>query len=260
MDYAGNGHLYAFAGDIATGTMSYIQGPTNSQMEDQNKPGNILLVEGSAELTKAIETFLKFEHHYVSSIADEMTALSQLKAGEYDVIILGAHFSIMSGVEICQQYRGKSGKAPILMITATNAIVETLAAFDAGADDCLSHPFDLRELAARVRALLRRPAAFLPGDYLRVGSLSLYPLKRLVLREEEAISLMPREFQLLEFFMRHPDQVLTAEILLHNVWPTKYGVSPEALRITIKRLRKKIDPQSAYLRNIHGVGYILSSR
>jgi DNA-binding response OmpR family regulator len=104
---------------------------------------------------------------------------------------------------------------------------------------------------------LRRPKEILPVDWLHVGNLSLDPTKLQVMKDGEAVALVPREFLLFEFFMRHPNQVFTAETLLNLVWPSKSGATAEAFRITMKRLRKKIDPQSLYLRNIHGVGYIL---
>jgi two-component system OmpR family response regulator len=116
----------------------------------------------------------------------------------------------------------------------------------------------MRELSARVRALLRRPAEILPINCLSVGSISLEISTRRVTREGSPVALLPKEFQLFEFLMRHPNQVLTAETLIKRVFPT-HSSTVESFRVTMKRLRKKIDPESIHLRNIHGVGYILTA-
>jgi DNA-binding response OmpR family regulator len=217
----------------------------------------ILLVEDNADIANMVRTFLLFEHHTVETIADGLEAHSLLKSFAYDLIILDWQLPGMSGIDICKEYRSARGKTPVLMLTGKDSINDKILGLDSGADDYLTKPFDLRELGGRIRALLRRPTEVLPSNCLTAGNLSLDPAKHLAMRDGEPVALVPREFQLFEFLMRHQNQVFTAEALLNRVWPSESAATEEALRIAMKRLRKKIDPDSKLLRNVHGVGYIL---
>jgi DNA-binding response OmpR family regulator len=217
----------------------------------------ILLVEDNEDISNTVRTYLTFEHYTVETMADGVEARSLLKSFAYDLIILDWQLPGMSGVEICKEYRSQKGKTPVLMLTGKSSITDKLEGLDSGADDYLTKPFDMRELGSRVRALLRRPAELMDTECLRAGPLSLDPAKHVAMREGVPVVLVPREFQVFEFLMRHPNQVFTAEALLNRVWPSESDATEEALRIAMKRLRKKIDPDSQVLKNIHGVGYIL---
>jgi DNA-binding response OmpR family regulator len=217
----------------------------------------ILLVEDDPDITNMVRTFLNFERHTVETLSNGLDAHTHLKTFTYDLIILDWQLPGMDGVDICKHYRNALGKTPVLMLTGKHSVNDKIAGLDSGADDYLTKPFDMRELGARIRAMLRRPEQLLPSENLQAGNLSLDPARHLVLRDGEPVTLVPREFQLFEFFMRHPNQVFTAEALLNRVWPSDSEATEEAIRIALKRMRKKVDPEAQILKNIHGVGYIL---
>lgn len=218
----------------------------------------VLLVEDDNDLANMVRTFLLFEKHTVERIANGMEASDRLRSFEYDVIILDWTLPGISGIEILKGYRERGGKTPILMLTGKTSIDDKEQGLDNGVDDYLTKPFDMRELGARVRALLRRPAA-VSANILTAGDLCLDPAKHAVLKNGEPLALVPRECQLLEFLMRHPNQVFTMTALLNRVWPSDSEATEEALRTTIKRLRKKIDPDGQLLQNVRGVGYCLKA-
>jgi len=143
-------------------------------------------------------------------------------------------------VEILKRYRNMSGMTPVLMLTGRGHVENKEQGFDAGADDYLTKPFAVRELSARIRALLRRPQG-LQTTVFKCGNLELDASKHRVTVAGAEVHLLPRDFALLEFFMRHQDQVFSAEALISRVWSTDSDATPEGLRTAIKRIRKKID-------------------
>jgi DNA-binding response OmpR family regulator len=216
----------------------------------------VLLIEDDNDLANMVRTFLLFEHHTVDRLANGSEASDRLKTFEYDIIILDWNLPGMSGIEILRAYRDQGGTAPILMLTGKSTINDKEQGLDNGVDDYLTKPFDMRELGARIRALLRRPAV-MSSNILTTAGISLDTSNYSVVKDGESLNLVPKEFQLLEFLMRHPNQVFTTTALLNRVWPTDSESTEEALRTTIKRLRKKIDPDGKMLQNRHGVGYFL---
>jgi DNA-binding response OmpR family regulator len=147
---------------------------------------------------------------------------------------------------------------PILMLTGKDSMADKIAGLDVGADDYLTKPFSLKELSARVRALLRRPAVVV-SNVLELGSLRLDTQKHRLTKDGAEIQLMPRDFALLEFFMRNPDIVFSSEALLNRVWNDESEAGSDALRTSIKRLRKKLDSgdneADSVIENIPRVGY-----
>jgi DNA-binding response OmpR family regulator len=216
----------------------------------------VLLIEDDKDLANMVRTYLLFEHHSVESLFDGQRAAEYLRSFPYDVIILDWELPEKPGIEVLREFRAHGGTTPVLMLTGKSDVSEKEKGLDSGADDYLAKPFEMRELGARVRALLRRPAMTL-SNTLRAGDIVLDASKYKAWKLDQPISLVPKEFKLLEFFMRHPNQVFTPEALLNRVWPTESESTEEALRTAIKRLRKKIDPDGKLLRTIHGVGYIL---
>ena len=216
----------------------------------------ILLVEDDKDLANMVRTYLLFEHHAVESLFNGKDAADYLRHYPYDAIILDWELPEKSGIEVLKEFRERGGTTPVLMLTGKTGLTDKEQGLDAGADDYLAKPFEMRELGARVRALLRRPAVIL-SNTLRAGDIVLDAARYRVWKLEKPVSLVPKEFKLLEFFMRHPNQVFTPEALLNRVWPTESESTEEALRTAIKRLRKKVDPEGTILRTIHGVGYIL---
>ncbi len=216
----------------------------------------ILLVEDEPDIADLIIAWLKNEHHTIEYAPNGEDATSLLTIYQFDVIIMDWMLPGVSGVEVCSTFRSRGGTTPILMLTAKKHVDEKSAGLDAGADDYLTKPFELKELSARIRALLRRPTTF-SGTVLKVGPLVMDTATYKVSRVNEEISLLPKEFALLEFFMRHPNQVFSAEALLDRVWTSDSEASPETIRTYIKRLRKKIDEEGkpSLLNTVHGVGY-----
>lgn len=218
----------------------------------------VLVIEDEPDFSDLIGGWLKNENYTVETVDTGEDGLDRLKFYKYDIIILDWVLPGLSGVEVCRDYRNTGGTTPILMLTSKKHVDEKSQGLDAGADDYLTKPFELKELSARVRALLRRPSAF-AGSILKVGTLALEPNSFKVKRGADEISLLPKEFALLEFLMRHPNQVFSAEAILDRVWASESEASPETIRTYIKRLRKKLDVegQPSILATVHGVGYKL---
>ncbi len=219
----------------------------------------ILIIEDNEDLANSVRTFLMFEHHTVEHINDGLTASDHLRSFQYDLILLDWNLPRMEGIDILRRFRELGGKTPVLMLTGHDDVDEKMRGLDTGADDYLTKPFQMKELGARVRALLRRPAAISNSNLLEAGNITIDTQKYRVTVNGEAMTLVPKEFQLLEFFMRHPNQVFSAEALLNRVWPSDSEATTEALRTALKRLRKKVDPDGNLLRTVHGVGYILET-
>ncbi|HEY9681241.1 MAG TPA: response regulator transcription factor [Oculatellaceae cyanobacterium] len=222
----------------------------------------ILVVEDDSHLSSLIRNLLVAERHIAETAANGTDALSMMKVFKYDLIVLDWMLPGMNGNAICQEYRNRGGAAPILMLTAKSSIEEKEAGLDSGADDYLTKPFDPRELLARIRALLRRPQAVSSSKDLAVGDLALDAKACKVFKAGNEVKLLPKEFNLLELFMRYPNQVFSPEALLERVWTADSAASFDTVRTYIKTLRKKIDnPDCASaIRTVHGVGYCLDQR
>lgn len=216
----------------------------------------ILVVEDEADLSGPISDTLTREKHVVQVVANGDEALECLRLYQYDLIILDWMLPGASGLDICRQYRSQKGTTPILMLTARASIEDKEAGLDCGADDYLTKPFHLRELVARVRAILRRPAQT-PGTVISMGNLTLDPLAKTVTKDDRPLHLLPKEYALLEFFMRHSNQVFSPEALIDRVWPSDSLMLPDTVRTYIKNLRKKIDADDApsKISTVHGMGY-----
>lgn len=216
----------------------------------------ILIVEDDEQLADLIVQCLTRENHLVEHVNNGADALSQVKLYIFDLIILDWNLPEVTGLGILKEFRSRGGITPVLFLTGRRDLSDKLEGLDAGADDYLTKPFDSRELTSRIRALLRRPQV-LVGDVLEVGALRLDPKDFKVTLGEDEIKLVPKEFALLEFLMRHPGELFGVDKLLDSVWPCQSDSTREALTTCIKRLRKKLDGDSdtSMIRNVHGVGY-----
>jgi len=216
----------------------------------------ILLVEDEPDFSVLISHLLASEHHTVELADNGEAALELLGVYHFDCLILDWNLPGISGLEVCQKFRANKGVTPILMLTARQHVDDKSAGLDSGADDYLTKPFELKELSSRVRALLRRPTSF-QGANLQVGLFEMDVNNFRLTRQGEEVTLLPKEFALLEFFMRHPNQVFSPETLIDRVWASDHEASPETIRTYIKRLRKKLDQtgKPSTLSTIHGVGY-----
>lgn len=216
----------------------------------------ILLVEDDVELAQIISRWLKNEGHLCEHVSNGADALARLKAYAYELVILDWNLPEVQGIEVLNQHRQHGGRTPVLLLTGKNSIDEKIQGFDAGADDYLTKPFNGKELTARIRALLRRPPE-LQEEKLVVGDLELIPERHSVKRADKEIALVPREYALLSFLMKHPNQLFQPDKLLDMVWSSDTDSSYEALTTCIKRLRKKIDRENepTVIKNVHSVGY-----
>lgn len=220
----------------------------------------ILVVEDEHDLSGPIRDWLVREQHLVELADNGVEAIEKLSVYKFDVIVLDLMIPGVNGMEVCKRFRSEGGFTPILMLTAKSAVEEKEAGLDAGADDYLTKPFHLKELSARIRALLRRHTQS-SGSKLKLGDISLDILARKVNLSGNPVHLVPREFSLLEFLMRHPNQVFSAEALLDRVWASDTLASPDTIRTYIKILRKKLggEGQDSLIRTVHGVGYKIES-
>jgi DNA-binding response OmpR family regulator len=218
----------------------------------------ILLVEDDVDYSGVLEGWLTDEHYTVEVLNDGSEARDRLAAYQYDLVILDWMLPGVTGVELCKEMRSEGNTTPVLMLTGRSAIEDKEQGFDAGADDYLTKPFNFKELSMRVRALLRR-ASGLASNCLTVGDIVLDPVSYSVTKGGEEVRLQRNEFALLEFLMRNPNRVFSAEALLERVWTADSEATSDAIRTCMKRLRKKLDsdPDSSIIQTLHGVGYKL---
>lgn len=220
----------------------------------------ILVVEDNAELIDNIREFLSAQHHNIDCCADGSEALAYLQTYEYDVIVLDWTLPKMSGIEILKQYRAKGGITPVLMLTGRREIDDKESGFDAGADDYLTKPFELRELAVRIKSLIRRaPTPF--TDLLTVADIVLDRQSKQVTKSGKDVKLMPKDFAILELLMTYPNKVFSAEALIERIWSSSADASPDVVRKHINRIRTQIDSDegTSLIRTVHGVGYSLTT-
>lgn len=219
----------------------------------------VLLVEDDPKQLMPLQTVLSQAGHSVDGVKDGETAQWLLSEKEYDLLILDWMLPRVSGLNLCRQYRAAGKTAPVLMITARDTTPEKVTGLDAGADDYLVKPIDLVEFMARVRALRRRSPLW-QGDSLRLEGLYLHLDTLTVECQGTVVSLSSREFQLLEYFMRHPRQVLTRYQIEQAVW--EWGTEPEsnAITVLVRKLRQRLQAVGAtdWIESIYGMGYRLT--
>jgi DNA-binding response OmpR family regulator len=219
----------------------------------------ILVVEDDRELSALIVDWLTGEKHVPEPVYEGTEGLERLKFYKYDAAILDWELPGLPGPEICRQYRDSGGHTPIIMLTGKKELEDKTTGLDSGADDYLTKPFQMPELSARLRALLRRSGREVSRNVLSAGHIELDPVSRKVTSNGTEISLQPKEYSLLEFLLRHPNQPFSAEAILDRVWSSESDASPDTVRLQIMRIRNKIDVdgKESMIRTIHRVGYIL---
>lgn len=221
----------------------------------------ILVVDDEPAVQSALSRALTLEHYEVAQAADGQEALERLGVTAFEAVILDIAMPRVDGLEVCRRLRQGGDRTPVLMLTARGEVDDRVAGLDAGADDYLVKPFALRELLARVRALLRRAEE---GEEGEQGALEFEDL-RLDLHAHEAwrgerlLALTRTEFLLLEMFMRHPRKVLTRSAIFEHVWGYDFGSSSNSLGVYMGYLRRKTETgeEPRLLHTIRGVGYVL---
>jgi two-component system response regulator MprA len=217
-----------------------------------------MVVDDEPAVRAALERALRTERYDVRVAGDGAEALSLLADRSPDAIVLDVAMPEVDGLEVCRRLRAAGDRTPVLMLTARDAIDDRVAGLDAGADDYLVKPFALRELQARLRALLRRTETARAG-VLRFADLELDPAAREVTRGERRIELSRTEFNLLELFLELPRQVLTRTQIFERVWGYDFGATSNALGVYMGYLRRKTEAggEPRLLHTVRGVGYIL---
>jgi two-component system OmpR family response regulator len=218
----------------------------------------ILIVEDEVKLAALLRRGFAEEAHAADVARSGEEALWMAQATEYDAIVLDLMLPGVDGIEVCRRLRSDGVWSPVLMLTARDGVKDRVGGLDAGADDYLTKPFAFAELLARLRALARRGASERPPE-LAVGDLRLDPATRRVWRGDAEIDLSPKEFALLETFMRRPGRVLSRFELLEHAWDYEYENRSNVTDVYVRYLREKIDRPfgRSSLETVRGVGYRL---
>ena len=218
----------------------------------------VLVAEDHVKMASLLRRGLVEEGYAVDVVPDGREAVVRATASEYDVIVLDVMLPELDGFEVCRRVRASGVWSPVLMLTARDAVEDRVDGLDAGADDYLTKPFSFAELLARLRALSRRGPVERPA-LLETGSLRLDPATRRVWRGDAEIGLSPKEFALLETFMRRPGQVLGRFELLEHVWDYAYENRSNVVDVYVRYLREKVDRPFgvASIETVRGVGYRL---
>jgi two-component system response regulator MprA len=219
----------------------------------------VLIADDNQKVVDMLRRTLIYEGYEVVTALDGQEALAQAQAHRPDVIVLDWLMPGIDGLEVARRV-SKADRIPIIMLTARDALEDRVMGLDSGADDYLVKPFEPAELLARIRALLRR--ADTGGDdekLLTYDDLRLDPVTRDVYRGERLIALSPKEYDLLQYFMRHPRRVLTRDRLLQDVWGYDFNGDANVLEVYVGHLRAKLeqDNEPRLLQTVRGVGYIL---
>ncbi len=218
----------------------------------------MLVVEDSQKMSNLLRRGLEEEGYAVDVAASGEDAIWMAEEYPVDAILLDVMLPDLDGFEVCRQIRSAGNWAPVLMLTARDAVPDRVGGLDAGADDYLTKPFAFTELTARIRALLRRGPSERP-TVLRVDDLSLDPATRIVTRAGQTVDLTARELALLEYFMRHPGEVLSRMQLIEHVWDFAYEGGSNIVDVYVKYLREKVDRPFGLssLETVRGAGYRL---
>jgi DNA-binding response OmpR family regulator len=216
----------------------------------------ILIIDDDKLLSATIKDWLSNESHLIETVHSAREALEYLQMSKYDIIVLDWELPDGTGIEILKRYRALGGVTSVIMLTGRTKIDDKEEGLDAGADDYLTKPFDVKELSARVRAILRRPDRTQSNSFKR-GRILLDPKAHTVTKDGTPVKLFRKEFALLEFLFSRPQEVFTVEQLHEAVWNSEPGISPETVRTSVRRIRQQLDTdgEPSVIENVRGSGY-----
>lgn len=217
----------------------------------------ILIIEDDEAIVRLLKRALTYEGYEVHTAADGESGLTHTRSHSPDLIILDIMLPGMDGIDVCYTLRAVSS-VPILMLTARDTVDDRVEGLDSGADDYMVKPFDLKELLARIRALLRRTKVDRPEVYT-FADLTLDTSTRQAAREERVITLTAKEYDLLELLMRHPKQVLTRNVIFDHVWGYSFRGESNVLDVYIRYIRQKLESggEKRLIQTVRGIGYVL---
>ena len=236
----------------------------SSKRISTDKTMRILIVEDDDRIAKPLAEDLRHQHHAVEIAADGMEGWEYAQASDYDLILLDLMLPRLDGISLCQQLRQAKYQALILMLTAKDTTSDKIIGLDAGADDYLIKPFDIEELAARIRALCRRSAETKP-PVLTYGKLQLDSASNEVSYDNLPLTLTPKEYMILELFMRHCDRTFSRSAILDKLWEMDKAIAADdkTVRTHITNLRHKLKEagmRRECIETVYGMGYRLSSK
>lgn len=220
-------------------------------------PVRILLIEDDVIIARSLKAALQKVGYAVDAADNGEDGLHAAEIGEYDAVVLDLMLPKRDGWNVCQELRRQRNNVPILMLTARDAVDDRVRGLDVGADDYLPKPFDVRELVARIRALLRREKVH-KGDRIEIADLVIDSSAHSVRRAGKEIKLTPREFSLLEALARNEGRTLTRDVILEDVWNGAESY-PNTVNFHVTLLRKKVDAgfKPKLIHTVHGIGYVL---
>ena len=216
----------------------------------------ILLIEDEPTLRKLEKNFLEKKGFVVDAVSTGIEGLSLLELSEYDCILLDLNLPEKDGISISKEIRELGEDTPIIMVTARSQIYDKLEGFDSGADDYLTKPFDMKELVARVNAVIKR-SSINQEEILMIGNMQICPNKNIVRKDNEEIELSNKEMGLLEYLVRNKGNIISSEEILEHVWDSNIDMFTDTIKTHIKTLRQKIDPKKKLIKNIRGKGYVI---
>lgn len=220
----------------------------------------ILLVEDDERIVGSLAEALTDQHYAVDTAIDGQVAWELLQTFPYDLVVLDLMLPRLDGISLCEQLRRSGYSMPVLMLTARDTSTEKVLGLDAGADDYVVKPFDLKELLARIRALLRRGNSALP-PVLAWGDLHLNPATCEVVYADQLLSLTPKEYSLLELFLRNSGRVLSQNDILDHLWSSEDPPGKETVKVHVRGLRQKLKAAGAtdnLIETVYGLGYRLN--
>jgi DNA-binding response OmpR family regulator len=224
------------------------------------KPGTrVLLVEDDRSIASFVEPELGRHGYRVRCAYDGPTGLDETTRFEPELVVLDIMLPGLDGAALLKKLRRSGSRVPVIMLTARDAMIDKVHNLDLGADDYVTKPFEMEELLARMRALLRRTEG---DEILRVADLEVNSVAREVRRGDREIDLTTREYELLEFMARNPRRILSRELLLSRVWDQSFGVTTNVAEVYVAYLRRKVDApgEQKLIHTVRGAGYVLKGK
>lgn len=216
----------------------------------------ILIVEDEVKIARLLQLELEYEGYKTVLTHTGMDGLLAFRENDIDLVLLDVMLPELNGLDVLKRIRATDEHTPVLMLTAKGTVKDKVEGLDLGANDYITKPFEMEEVFARIRSALRRVVPHTTS--VQKGSLVLDESKHEVMREGELISLTPREFELLAYFIKNPEQVLTREQILDRVWGYDYYGDTNVVDVYVRYVRKKLEtPGKTYLQTVRGVGYML---
>jgi len=216
----------------------------------------ILIVEDEPTLRKLEKNYLEKKGFVVDEVENGLEAISKISINSYDCVLLDLNIPEKDGIKVSKELREKGNQTPIIMVTARSQIYNKLEGFDSGADDYITKPFDMKELVARINAVIKR-SSINNEEVLEIGNMVVHPEKNIVIKEENEIEISNKEMGILEYLLRNRGKIISSEELLEHVWDSNVDMFTDTVKTHIKTLRKKIDSKKKIIKTVRGKGYVV---